>query len=274
MKKFLAHLLLAFALVPMLALPVFSSSIPKPDYLIGPSENNENTEEVRDEILNTTIPRFINVAIGLLGIAAFIGILVSALNMLIAYGNEERVNRAKTALRYSIQGFIIVVFSYAIVAIIVAIALPKQEAPDDGEANEAPEGSWLIPSAYAVSVDDLNNLFPDQHTLIESQDDEGRVSLPSGDLVTEVVPGIVTNIIYMIGFLVFISFTVGGIMLVVGRGNEEYTKKAKDIILWSAIALALVAMGYAIIYGIATLNLENDPMTDQDDVFTTNELER
>lgn len=258
-KRLIINMLLALSLLPLLAAPLQASSIPKPEYLIGPSASSDTNEAVREELLYETIPNVINRAIGILGIGAFLGILISAINMLISYGNEDRINRAKTALRYSLIGFAIVVFSYAIVSIVVAVALPKEAPPVGFE--------WLIPTAHAVGLDDVNTLLPSQYDIIEGQDPKGRVSLPSGDLVTEIVPGIVTNIMYFIGFLIFIAITMGGAMLVYGRGNEEQTKKAKTIMTWGAIALALVTLGYSIIYGIATINLQADPTSTADDVF-------
>lgn len=291
MKRFLQTLLLGLMLLPSLALPAAANddeteapiqqnfSIPKPDFLPGPDENITDGKERREYVLNVTIPRAVNIAIGLLGIVAFIGILFSAMTMLTAYGNEDKINRAKTGLRYSIQGFLLIVFSYAIISIVVAIALPKQDPPSgaqDGGGSEAPADpsafEWLIPSAQALTTDDVNVLLPSQYQIIEQHDEDGRISLPSGDLTTEIVPSIITNFLYFIGFLIFISVTVAGALLVIGRGNEDQTKKAKDILLWSAIAVILSALGYSIIYGIATLNLQDDASTSQDDLFPQTEL--
>lgn len=274
MKKILAIFILGLGLLPMLTMPVYAADddgdsteetaptydLVKPDFLPGPSESLDDGESVQEYFLNTTIPRAINIGIGLLGLAAFLGILISAITMLTAYGNEDKVNRGKTTLRYSLIGFVVVMLAYAIVSIIVSISLPKEETPST---------SW-IPSAYAATnvEDKLDLLLPGQEEFIEDQDDKKRVSLPSGDFITEILPAIVTNILFAIGFLVFIAIIYGGILLVIGRGNEESTTKAKQIIIYSAIALGLVATGYAIIYGIATLNLKNDATTDSDDVFT------
>ncbi len=231
--------------------------IPQPDFLPGPTSGTTGGL-LQDYVLDSAVPRALNIGIGLLGITAFLGILISALQLLTAYGDETKVGVGKNNLRYSIIGFIIVMMSYAIVSIVVSVALPQESA-----------SNWLIPSAHAVDVDSAPSiLFPDVETMIEEQDDQGRVSLPSGDFLGEIVPSIVTNIMYLVGFLIFIAFVYGGGIIVMGRGNEEEVSKAKNIILYSAIALALVSLGYAIIYGIANLNLNQDSTTDKDDLFT------
>ncbi len=241
-----------------LSAPVLASSIPKPEFLPGPEEDVE-ASETQDYVLNVTIPRVINIGIGVLGIAAFIGILFSAIQMLTAYGNEDKLNKAKTNLRYALIGFVVIILSYAIISVVVAVALPEEE-----ETSE----SSLIPNAYAIDVEeDIDLLFPPERELIEEQDTEGRVSLPSGEFLQEVVPAAITNVLYFVGFLIFIAFMYGGALLVIGRGNEEYVTKAKKIVTYAAIALALASLGYALIYGIATLQLEEDVTTESDVVY-------
>ena len=240
--------------------PVVQPTIPVPDFLPAPDVGTTGGE-TQNYILNETIPRAINIGIGILSITAFIGILISAIQMLTAYGNDEKLNRAKTNLRYSLIGLVLVMLSYAIVSIVVSIALPNEE---DAE-------SWLIPSAYAVDDEDVEILLPNQQKLIEEQDDQGRVSLPGGDFLGEVVPAIITNLMYVVAFLIFIAFMYGGVLLVIGRGQEESLTKAKNIMIYAAIALALVSLGFALVYGITTLNLTEDEESPSDDVFVDTE---
>lgn len=55
------------------------------------------------------------------------------------------------------------------------------------------------------------------------------------------------------GVLAFIAFTAAGIMMVSARGNEDQIKKGKDILIWSILALAVIATSYAIVLGITQL---------------------
>ncbi len=237
--------------------------IPQSDFLPGPDQGTSGSD-VQGYTLKKAIPKAINIGIALLGITAFIGILIAAIQMLTAYGDESKITRAKTNLKYGIFGFIVVILAYGIVSVVVSIALP----------NASSETGWhLIPTAYAVNVDeDVNLLLPDANDIIKDPSGEERVSLPNGDLLSQIVPAIITNIMYFVAFMIFIGFIYGGSIMVIGRGNEEEITKAKNIVLYSTIALVLISMGYAIIYGIATLNLKQDTTTENDDVFTGSQV--
>lgn len=294
MQKFLCSLLLGFALLlptaGLLTEPAFADettdaieaaddaandgevirpNIPKPDFLPGPDVGG-SASSTRYNILNRSIPRAMNIGIGILAIAAFIGTLISAIQMLTAYGNDEKLNRAKTNLRYSILGFMIVVLSYALVSIVVSIALPNE---DDSE-----KLTWLIPKAQAAVEENVREnvdiLLPNQQAMIEDQATAGQeVSLPGGDFLEEIVPAVITNIMFATGFLIFIAFMYGGVLMVISRGNEEGTTKAKTIIIWSAVALGVLSLGYAVIYGIASLNLTADDEDVSDNVFSNEEVD-
>ena len=72
--------------------------------------------------------------------------------------------------------------------------------------------------------------------------------------------------------LLFIDFNLialfyGGVLLVIGRGNEEYIDKAKTSLFTSMMGLAFAVLGYAFIYGIATIgDLTQNPETTSDDL--------
>ena len=188
--------------------------------------------------------------------------------MLTAYGVEDKYKKGKDIIQYSLMGLVIVMLSYAIVSIISSISLPS-ESTETGSGTTS-----FIPTAFALDIEkDLDTLFPTEKTLIEDQSRDKNVSIAGGDLITEIVPGIITNIFYLTGLLIFISLMVGGIYMVVGRGNEEANTKAKNIILYSLVSMVVLSMGYAIIYGIATLTLGNDTTTSTDNVFPEDNAE-
>lgn len=283
MKKFLFTALLVFAcmgtIVPMVraadpdGADLSSDSttettvevplIPQSDFLPGPDQGTSGSD-VQEYALNKAIPKAINIGIGLLGIAAFLGILIAAIQMLTAYGDESKITRAKTNLKYGLLGFIVVILAYGIVSVVVSVALPNSSA----------ETGWhFVPTAYAVVQEDVNILLPNANDIVNDPTGQERVSLPNGDLLSQIVPAIITNIMYFVAFLIFIGFIYGGTLMVIGRGNEEEASKAKSIVLYSTIALVLISMGYALIYGIATLNLKQDSTSTGDDVFTGSQVE-
>lgn len=281
LRKLTVGFLLALSLLGLSSVPTFAATtedaspegqvvqptIPVPDFLPAP-DVGERGYDTQNYILNETIPRVINIVIGLMGIATFLGILLGAMQMLTAYGNEDKINKAKTNLRYGIFGFVVVILAYGIVSVIVSIALPNEQDSDEETSFEMPN-LFGVPSAYAVDIDDdVDILLPSQQDFIEDQDEDNRVSLPGGDFLGEIVPAVITNVMYVSAFLIFIAFMYGGVLLVIGRGNEESVTKAKSIIIYSAVALALISLGYAIVYGIANLNLTEDEDSTADEVFT------
>lgn len=76
--------------------------------------------------------------------------------------------------------------------------------------------------------------------------------LPQGDW-----PVLLANVIKLIlaitGSLAFASFTVGGIMMVTARGNDEQIAKGKKILFWSIAALAIIAASYGVVVGVTQL---------------------
>lgn len=78
--------------------------------------------------------------------------------------------------------------------------------------------------------------------------------LPGGDW-RYILSNVIQMILGITGSLALISFTVGGVMMITGQGNEETISKAKGIMLWSVAALVIIAASYAIVLGITQLAL-------------------
>jgi len=211
-------------------------SIPKPDTLIGPDAGSDQAT-VQEYFREKAIPRFISGFIGIVGLLAFISLLIAGIQFLTAYGNDEKVATAKRTAQYAIAGFVIAILSYAIVSIVGSVSL---------------DSVLSIPTADAVTVDDL---LPSEEELIESSPNAQGASLPSGDLVETVVPKAINIILYVTSSVILVALVYAGILLVIGRGKEEDISKAKDIILYAITGIIIIGVSYAIIYGIARLNL-------------------
>lgn len=76
--------------------------------------------------------------------------------------------------------------------------------------------------------------------------------LPDGSW-QQILSGIVQLMLGITGSLALIAFTVGGVMLVTAQGSEERIDKAKKILMWSLLALAVIATSYAIVLGVTQL---------------------
>lgn len=146
-----------------------------------------------------------------------------------------------------------------------------QQSTQTNNANQSKNTNNANQSAPNPPARDLTQIVLPSEDSIFGGENNG-INLPSGDALTEVVPAIVTNFFYVIGFLIFAALIYAGVLLVIGRGNEENTEKAKQILTSGALALALVVLGYAIVYGISTIQFENNPQSQIDDIYTDGQL--
>lgn len=67
------------------------------------------------------IPGITNTVIGITGGVALLFVIISGIQILTAYGNEEKVGTAKKTLTWALLGLVIAMLSYAIVQIIISI---------------------------------------------------------------------------------------------------------------------------------------------------------
>lgn len=69
------------------------------------------------------LPAITNIVIGLTGGLALLFVIFSGIQILTAYGNEEKIGAAKKTLMWALAGLIISMLSYAIVQILVSICI-------------------------------------------------------------------------------------------------------------------------------------------------------
>ena len=122
-----------------------SSSMPtiyQPDLLPGPSEET-NQDDVQDYFLKEAIPTFTKGFIGLIAALSLLGLIVSGIRFVVAYGEEEGITAAKKTAVYSILGFTIAMFAYTIVSVINTLSFPDkaydEAATDSGYTSEDQE---------------------------------------------------------------------------------------------------------------------------------------
>ncbi len=68
-----------------------------------------------------------------------------------------------------------------------------------------------------------------------------------------IIASIIKTMLNICGALAAVSFTYGGVMMVTAQGNEDKIKKGKNVLLYSILALIVIAVSYAIILGITQL---------------------
>lgn len=128
-------------------------------------------------------------------------------------------------------------------------------------------GVW-IPKALGQTLDceaknltteqKLQCLFMSEQELIEGspQGQSTGTSLPHGDINQDFLPFFINTALSIAGTLIFTSFMYAGYLLVFVNDNEEKVEKGKKILIYSAIGAAVMAISYAVIYGIANLDLD------------------
>lgn len=77
--------------------------------------------------------------------------------------------------------------------------------------------------------------------------------LPGGSW-QEILAAVIKLILAITGTLTLISFTVSGVMMVTARGDDDTISKARNMLLWSIVGLAVIAGSYALVTGISQLN--------------------
>lgn len=109
----------------------------------------------------------------------------------------------------------------------------------------------------AVDKPNVNEILPSKDFLLQhtSRNTTGdpKVDLPSGDLKTDFVPRAIQVLLGLTGTIAFITFTVAGVMLVTAHENEEQVTKAKQLVVYAVVGLIVVAVSYAVIYGVLKL---------------------
>jgi len=72
---------------------------------------------------------------------------------------------------------------------------------------------------------------------------------PLGTLVDprDIVGNIINAALGLVGSLALLMFIYGGFLWVTSAGNDEKIKKGRDIIMWSALGLALIFASYALL---------------------------
>lgn len=136
MKKITKYILLTVFTILLIGTTLNTVSafeppiIPKPDYVIGPSEDDQKNEggSARKLLANKILPKFAVNFIGFIGSTALVFLIIGGVRFSMAYGNEEAVEKAKNQVIYALVGLMIALLSYAIVSIIVNLKFTGDES--------------------------------------------------------------------------------------------------------------------------------------------------
>ena len=121
------------------------------------------------------------------------------------------------------------------------------ETPDCSRSNLTPDQK-------------LQCLFPTEESLIEGSpqgsSESGPTNLPHGNLFTDFYPFIINTLLATATTLIFVAFLYAGYLLVFTNNKEENIEQGKKTITYAIIGAFVAAISYAMIYGIANLDLD------------------
>jgi len=77
---------------------------------------------------------------------------------------------------------------------------------------------------------------------------------PLGDIDTPqaLIGQIINSVLGVVGSLALLMFVYGGLTWMTSSGNQEKVKKGRDILIWSAIGLAIIFASYGLVKVLIT----------------------
>jgi Type IV secretion system pilin len=73
-----------------------------------------------DQTITGVLTKIINWMLGLVGILALIALIIGGARMIIDFGNEDQVKKAKATILWAVIGLAVVILSYAIINIVTS----------------------------------------------------------------------------------------------------------------------------------------------------------
>jgi hypothetical protein len=76
-----------------------------------------------------------------------------------------------------------------------------------------------------------------------------QLTNPLGDVDSPqaLIGKIINSVLGVVGSLALLMFVYGGLTWMTSSGNQEKVKKGRDILVWSAIGLAIIFASYALV---------------------------
>lgn len=110
----------------------------------------------------------------------------------------------------------------------------------------------------ANPTEQLECLLAPQEELIEGSRNaqEHAVHLPSGKIDTDFMPFFINTGLSIMGTLIFVALLYAGFLMIFSQDNEESINKGKKILINIVVGAAVAAIAYAVIYGVANLDLD------------------
>lgn len=211
---------------------------------IGEEQNeglNDAEKELRwfQEVLLSNV---INTLIGWTAALAVLFLVIGGYQYLTAGGNEESIKKAHKTFAWSLGGVLLALLAFALVQILVNINF---SAPKEADAN------LLAADLSTQFSNEIGQIVPFSNN--NGWDDERAAEvklLPQSNFRDEFLPVVTRFLLYAMTITSFVVFMYAGTMLVLGWGDEEKTKKSKQMIIWGLTGIGLAAAAYVLVKGV------------------------
>lgn len=101
---------------------------------------------------------------------------------------------------------------------------------------------------FAVSVDAQSTMTPSPASACPTSSPNClKNPLGSIDTPQALIGKIINSVLGVVGSLALLMFVYGGLTWMTSSGSQEKVKKGRDIIVWSAIGLAIIFASYGLV---------------------------
>lgn len=77
-----------------------------------------NQDQIQSDNLKTFMDKTIDLLVKMVGLVAFVFLVIGGFRLIAAAGNDNQIQKAKTMITYSIAGLVIVLLAYIIIALV------------------------------------------------------------------------------------------------------------------------------------------------------------
>ena len=150
----------------------------------------------------------------IIGLQAIIMVLFAGFRMIMSQGNEEEITKSKSALQWTLSGFILSLFAFALIAAIAKVL----------GVQDVPEGTLPVQNP-----------------------------LGNGSVFYDLIVRMIKGFLGIAGLMAVLMIIISGFRYVTAQGNEEQTTQARQGLQWAVIGLIVSALAYTIVVATAKL---------------------
>lgn len=188
-----------------------------------PGGNNSAEGGICNPVDASSLPALIFLVIKYFGYFAgamtVVGMMVTGFMMIMAGGNSEKLDKAKSSFQWSLFGFIIVLFSFIIVSAVKTF-MGVQDVPTTAY-NEG--GTYFPINPFGTGAE--------FKTLMDKM---------------------ILGFTGVIGLIAVLMLIINGIKYMTAGANDEQATAAKTGIQWSVIGIMIILLAYVIVRALAT----------------------